>query len=113
MGWTQRDCDMLDKLIWGTMVVDMGEITDANIGEWLFRMRLGDRMMGGDGYFTMKYERKKRFAITAAHLRKFVGLKTNVSTITRAQWLKKALAQASERVESLVSSELQKEAMAV
>ena len=111
--WTQRDHDMLDRLIWGTLVVDIGEITDANIGEWLFRMRLGDRMMGGRGYFTMEYVNEKRFDITADHLRKFVGLKTNVSTTTRAKWLKKVVSQASERVESLVSSELQKESMAV
>ena len=103
---------MLDRLIWGTIVVDIGSITDANIGEWLFRMRLGDRMMGGAGYFTMKYEGEERFPIVAEHLRKFVGLTTNVSTTTRAKWLKKAVRQASERVESLVSSELQREAMA-
>ena len=111
--WTNRDFDMLDRLIWGTIVVSIGSITDANIGEWLFRMNLGDRMMGGAGFFTMKYEREERFDITAAHIRKFVGLTTNVTTTTRAKWLKKATTQASQRVESLVSSQLQKEAAAV
>lgn len=110
--WTERDMQMLDRLIWGTIVVDIGSITDANIGEWLFRMRLGDLMMGGAGFFTMKYEGEDRFPITAEHLRKFVGLTTNVSNMPRAKWMRKAMRQAADRVESLVSSELQKEAMA-
>lgn len=110
--WGQRDWDMLDKLIWGTMVVDIGTITDANIREWLFRMTLGDRILGGRGYFVMRYQFDGDIPLTAAHLRKFVGLKTNVTTTTRAKWMKKVISQATSLIESRVSSELQKESMA-
>lgn len=108
--WTDRDMHMLDRLIWGAMVVDLGNITDANIEEWVFRMRLGDALLGP--YFSMKYEGEERFDISPAHLRKFVGLTTNVSDATRHKWFKKVLAQATERFTSRVASEMQKEAMA-
>ena len=110
--WGQRDWDMLDKLIWGTMVVDIGTITDANISEWLFRMTFGDRILSGRGYFVMRYQFDEDIPLTAAHLRKFVGLKTNVTTTTRAKWMKKVISQATSLIESRVSSELQKESMA-
>jgi len=103
---------MLDKLIWGTMVVDIGTITDANISEWLFRMTFGDRILSGRGYFVMRYQFDEDIPLTAAHLRKFVGLKTNVTTTTRAKWMKKVISQATSLIESRVSSELQKESMA-
>ena len=110
--WLQRDWEILDKLIWGTMIVDIGTITDANISEWLFRMTLGDRILSGRGYFVMRYQFDEDIPLTAAHLRKFVGLKTNVTTTTRAKWMKKVISQATSLIESRVSSELQKESMA-
>jgi len=110
--WLQRDWEILDKLIWGTMIVDIGTITDANISEWLFRMTLGDRIHSNRGYFVMRYQFDEEIPLTAAHLRKFVGLKTNVTTTTRAKWMKKVISQATSLIESRVSSELQKESMA-
>ena len=105
--FTDRDMHMLDRLIWGTMVVDLGRITNANIEEWLFRMRFGDAVLGE--YFVMRYPGEEPVKIGPEHLRKFVNLTTNVSDKTRKQWLKKVVTQASERIESRVCAELQKE----
>ena len=108
--WTQRDMEILDRLIWGTIVVDIGTITHANIAEWQFRMRMVDRLLGD--YFVMKYEGGERFFIGPEILRRFVGLRCNVSELSRTKWLKKVVSQASQKVESLVMHEMHDEAMA-
>ena len=38
--WSVRDHDVLDTLIWGTMLVGLHRITEANLPEWLLRMRM-------------------------------------------------------------------------
>lgn len=72
-------------LIWATMSVDLGSITEANIEEWFLRMTFVERLFGtfgtnGDG---------TPWRITPEVLRRHIGLSTNVTTHTRAKWLKR------------------------
>ncbi len=84
--WSDRDHDVLDKLIWGTMTVGLPTITEANLSEWLLRMRM--ERANYEYAFQMKYAGKKGYYLRLEHLRKFIGLRTNASHWTRAKWMK-------------------------
>jgi len=96
--WTDADRAELEFFIWGTMAVDIGEITDDNLEEWLFRMRLFDMVhehfhiyrVGDDG-------KTVRTELGIDHLRKFIGLRCNVTTTTRAKWMKRFVAMAEDQ----------------
>lgn len=98
--WTDFDRAALDFFIWGTMCVDIGEITNYNLEEWLFRMRLFDMVsdrpffeavcVGEDGTLV-------KTELGLEHLRKFIGLQCNVNTTKRRDWLKRFLNMAEER----------------
>lgn len=68
-----------ERLIWATIVVDLGSITARNIDEWLFRLDCAARI----------YEDREGYgAITREDLTKHIGLSTNVTNGTRAAFLK-------------------------
>jgi len=94
--WSDRDHEVLDRLIWGTMTVGLHRITEANIPEWLLRMRM-ERAHHSDA-FQMKYQNEEGYYLRLEHLRKFVGMRTNASGLTRSKWLK-------ELMERIVRSE--------
>ncbi len=87
--WSDRDHAVLDRLIWGTMTVGLHRITEANIPEWLLRMRM-ERAHYGSA-FRMQYEGEEGHYLRLEHLRKFVGMRTNASDLTRAKWLKELM----------------------
>ena len=105
--WTDRDYDTLDTLIWGTICVGLGTITDENISEWLFRMKMYDAVLGP--FFSKKYQNEERFCLGVSHLRKFIGLRCNVSDMKRKQWLKEFWVRATARVLEGVEYEMQKD----
>ena len=94
--WSERDHDILDKLIWGTMTVCLHRVTEDNLFEWMLRMRM-ERAHHSDA-FQMKYQNEKGYYIRLEHLRKFIGLRTNATELTRSKWLK-------ELMERIVRSE--------
>lgn len=74
-----------DALIWATMMVDLGSITEKNIDEWCFRMGLILKLTGKahlvgslGSYF-----------ISRADIENHIGLKTNVTTKSRSAFLTK------------------------
>lgn len=73
-----------NALIWTTMGLDMGEITEKNAAEFYARMILHDRMT--DSTFLTEGNGKPR-PITFAEVRAHIGLSTNVTTKTRRQFL--------------------------
>lgn len=93
--WSERENDIKDKLIYGTLYVDLGTIELKNINEWLFRIRMWRALY--DDTFTLLYS-DEQININRKVLVKFIGLKTNVSNMTRSKWMK----QLAERVEVLV-----------
>ena len=90
--WTDDDYTLLDFFIWGSIGVDLGEITEDNIGEWLYRMYLWNL---ATGFFTVysigEDGTKNKRDLGIDDLRKFVGLKTNVYSKKRSEWTKRVM----------------------
>ena len=72
-----------DHLIWMTMAVDLGEISESNLDEWEFRLGLLQRINGAD----LGMKGNPRIYITREDLENHIGLSTNVADLTRNQWL--------------------------
>jgi hypothetical protein len=100
--WTNRDYEVLDRLIWGTIIVDLPSITEKNIDEWEWRMMF-DTITDGSSHphFRMSYENGDNIKIDTTHLRKFIGLSTNVSYIPRKAWVSKKMTVLTRRVDDL------------
>jgi hypothetical protein len=81
-----------NALIWATIAVDLGEITETNAAEFFARLRFTEQI---DGPFLIRAEvdgvRPEGAAayITAEEVWAHVGLCCNVSPKTRAQWMKR------------------------
>lgn len=71
--------DLTHTLIWNTMTVGLGEVTEKNLDEWMYRLCIMDRV----------YPREMK--ITRQDLVNHIGLRTNASTFTRAAFKKKAM----------------------
>lgn len=80
-----------DTLIWMSMAVDLGTITEANLDEWNFRVGLlrkcsgRPHMTGGVGDFDIQRQ----------DLVNHIGMVTNVTTKKRSQWLARIFAEGS------------------
>lgn len=66
-----------ENIIFITLGVEMGEITEKNLDEFYWRIKVWARALGTD------------FKITKGELALHIGLKTNVKTITKKQFLAK------------------------
>lgn len=89
------DRDLRHTLIWGAMAVDLQKITDKNIEEWVFRLKFQEAI--GLDYISLG-DMSSDLESLRAGLRRWVGLGTNVATLTRPQWLKKVTALVAGRV---------------
>lgn len=93
--YTQKDEEGKTKLkkvpetiIYLTTIVGMGEITDKNWEQFYNRVNFIEKL---GGTFLLKQYRKKpipRF-ITEDDVKQMIGLTTNASTMTQAQFLKR------------------------
>ena len=78
-------------LIWNSMAIDVGSITEENVDEVWFRTKLRcltDDVCGAR-YDNGPDEPDTKIHVTRDDIVRHVGLFTNVSTLTRQQWLKK------------------------
>jgi hypothetical protein len=96
--WEALPPEKRESLIFATMFVDMGEITEANHKEFYKRYVQFNMACGyPDLYLTLR------------DVRDAIGLSTNVSTTTPAAWkkflLKKLDEKASEKVRALEKEE--------
>lgn len=81
-----------EALIWGTMAVGIGEVSEKTIPEWLFRLEVLGRIGGELMYKPGEDGRPVRCNPTAADLRAHIGLRTNVFPMERrAGWLKRRM----------------------
>jgi hypothetical protein len=69
-----------NRLIWLTMAVDIGKITEKNWAEFYARVKLVNRL---DGYSDEEY-------ITPEVVKAHIGLSTNVCNETRLRFIKKS-----------------------
>lgn len=71
------------NLIWASLAVDLGKITKANIPEWMVRLRMLAIVDSENGIWD---------TISEEVLTIHIGLSTNVSSCTRAQFKRKIIA---------------------
>lgn len=81
---TDSEAAVRTALVFGTLGVGLREITDDNVGEFFARLDIlqrleGPFLTGPDG----------GVAITREDVARFVGLRTNASSETRAQWARR------------------------
>lgn len=70
------------SLIWATIVLDMGEITEANAGEFYARIVVWSKLVG---WFWVMWDGHD-YVVTPEDIVAHIGLTTNVRTRTRHQW---------------------------
>ena len=88
--WVITEC-----LIWYTMAVDLGSITEDNIDEFCTRMYITD-----NASTPMMYDGKEHRSITYAEVKDRIGLSTNVCHRTKAQFSKRIASMLRDGAES-------------
>ena len=90
-------------LIFATMWVDLGEITEKNLDEWMFRLKV----IESRGYLRSEKigDEWRETPIRREEVEGFIGLRTNVSSITRAEFKKRQWKILEETVNRSVRSE--------
>ncbi len=71
-------------LIWSTLSVGLGEITEKNVDEWMVRLALVDKLLG-----TMLKKNGESRPFTRDEVVTHIGLTTNVSNEKRPGWAKR------------------------
>lgn len=89
------------SLIWATMSVGIGDLTEKNLEEFYIRVKFLER----DGTFMNSHD--KEYPFTLEMLRKRVGLRTNVGYESRSAWLKRQTKYALENIERKVKKEME------
>ena len=84
--WTPEQNDSTTVIIWATMVIGMGEITEANAQDFWLRLDMYQKVTGG---WTP--------AVTPADVRRLIGLRTNVSKETDAAFRRRMAEISADR----------------
>ena len=71
---------MLDCLVWASLYIGLGEVTDKNVKEWVYRLRRATF----EGHPLIVLQDGTPYEITEETIRPWIGLRTNVSSITNA-----------------------------
>lgn len=93
--WTQYELAVSSKLSQGQWVINLSEITDSNLGEWLIRMRLS-RAISSAAFRNQKSlmtgpdEKKYGFAsfLGVPHLQNCIGMTFSCKSMSQSQWLR-------------------------
>ena len=92
---TTEEWNMTERIILATMSVDLGDIKEKNIDEWLFRIR-----------FLVKVGVWYGDEPTVEDLQKRIGLHTNICDMTRSKWIKKRVAYIEREIQENVKREM-------
>lgn len=99
LDWSIADCEdweelnseeewpITNALIWRTMVVGFGRITEDNYEEF-FERNEASNLIYGPAVFKWDENKKKVNLLTLAAIKRRIGLNTNVTTLTKAKWEK-------------------------
>ena len=99
-----------EALIWRSLSLDLGEITEKNASEWLFRTRYYSQVFGRPLNRRVEkggHESVESFDFSIEDIRRHIGLHTNVSTKSRKSFLKRIGEQLECEVERDVRRELE------
>jgi hypothetical protein len=67
-------------ILWGTLLIGIDRITDANAAEAYARFKVAHKMWAIEG---------SKFTLTMQDVRDHIGMKTNAQNETRSEWLKR------------------------
>lgn len=76
-----------DRLIWWTMALGLNRIEESNLAEWYFRTAFLQKIDGPE----FQYNDGRKVYLTKQDIKNHIGLRTNVTTETRAAWLKRVI----------------------
>ena len=88
-----------DSMIWATMFVGLGSVSEKNIDEWLWRLAFRAQL----GRFVSTSCMGEEINPDREVLERFIGLSTNASNMTRNQFVKKQLEILQREVKQAVS----------
>ncbi len=97
---------MLEALVWSSLQIGMGDLTEKNIDEWRFRLAVIHRIQS-DIFIHPKGE-EKSFRMVLDALPTFVGLHTNVGEETRSWFFKKVVNMLTDSANCAVRAEHEK-----
>ena len=99
---TEDEWPITNALIWATMSVGIRDITEKTIPEFYARLSVWEKIVGpmlyGKDEETGKLEER---GVEVADLVKRIGLHTNASSMTRAEWRKNLAAYFDREAETL------------
>lgn len=98
----------LEVMVWTSLQIGLGDITEKNLPEWKFRIAVMHQI--GMGIAMHPDGPDAAFEATLGHLRTFMGLHTNVSDETRAWFYRKVKTLLADRADGLIRAHEQKKA---
>ena len=78
----KEDPRMPECLMWAGFAIGLGEITEDNFREWIYRLRRS----AFEGRPLLMYPDGTPYEITEEILRPWIGLRINVTSITNAEF---------------------------
>jgi len=107
---TDEEWPITNALIWATMSVGIRDITEKTVPEFYARLSVWEKIVGpllwGKDEETGRLEER---CIEVADLVKRIGLHTNASSMTRAEWRKNLAAYFDRKADDYKRSAEQKE----
>lgn len=94
-----------NALIWGTLGIGMGRITEANYHEFWLRLLIDDSVNGFRITEVDDDGTRKSRSLTLEEVRDHIGLRTNVTKETKTWMYNKLLREATRRKEMLDKEE--------
>ena len=84
--------DVIETMIHVTMVIDVGEFTKKNVKDIFYRIKIAEMFNGTPFIYSFENETKSILADQDL-IKKFIGLKTNVRTISIRKWFSSKVKQ--------------------
>ena len=84
--------DIINSMINITMVIDVGEFTEKNVKDIFYRIKISE-MFNGTPFLYNNPKNPKSVLADQDLIKKFIGLKTNVRTISLRKWFSNKIKQ--------------------
>ena len=84
--------DIINSMINITMVIDIGEFTEKNVKDIFYRIKISE-MFNGTPFVYTDPKNPKSILADQDLIKKFIGLKTNVRTISLRKWFSSKVKQ--------------------
>lgn len=97
---------VMNALIWTAMSIGLGAITEKNWEEWVFRIRFSDWVAGETYLRTHTDDGPVKYVITVEEIKSYIGLTTNVSTVTRTKFLNEERRKMVDRINREIKKEV-------